>query len=208
MCELSIDDYNKIHNTDLPQDASAQYLLEFQREFMNIIQPKVIWLTGLSGAGKSTIANALINELEEECVSVYNLDGDKLRSGLCNDLSFSDSDRKENIRRAAELAKLLVGDGLTVIVSLISPFKDDRANAKNIIGSHFLEVHVDCDISECEKRDPKGLYKKYRDGLINNFTGFDSVYERPENPDIYVNTKEISVDDCVELIFNKIKQGV
>ena len=208
MCELSIDDYNKMHNTNLPQDASARYLLDLQSEFMNIIQPKVIWLTGLSGAGKSTIANRLLYELEEECVSVYNLDGDKLRAGLCNDLSFSDSDRKENIRRAAELAKLLVGDGFTVIVSLISPFKDDRANAKNIIGSRFLEVHVDCDISECEKRDPKGLYKKYRDGLINNFTGFDSVYEKPENPDIYINTKETPVEDCVQLLFNSIKQGV
>jgi adenylylsulfate kinase len=208
MCELTIDEYNKMNNTDLPQDASAQLILELQNEIRNLYSPKVIWLTGLSGAGKSTIAKALMAELEEECVFAFNLDGDKLRSGLCNDLSYSDSDRKENIRRAAEMAKLLVADEFTVIVSLISPFEEDRFNARSIIGSKFIEVHIDCDIDECEKRDPKGLYKKYRDGLINNFTGFDSAYEKPENPDIYLNTKETSVADCVKLIFNKIQRGV
>lgn len=152
-------------------------------------QPVAIWLTGLSGAGKSTIANALELALLERGQHTYLLDGDNVRMGLCRDLGFSDADREENIRRVAEVARLFVDAGLIVITAFISPFQRDRALAREIIGADmFVEVFVDTPLSECERRDPKGLYVKARSGLIKNFTGIDSVYESPERPDIRINT--------------------
>ncbi|MHC8373117.1 adenylyl-sulfate kinase [Pseudomonas sp. MDT1-85] len=152
-------------------------------------KPAVIWLTGLSGAGKSTIANALEQALVDKGRHTFLLDGDNLRMGLCKDLGFADADRVENIRRVAEVSKLLVDAGLIVITAFISPFQQDRAMARDVIGpDEFVEVFVDTSLEECERRDPKGLYSKARAGEIKNFTGIDSAYEKPTDPDISINT--------------------
>ena len=148
----------------------------------------VIWLTGLSGSGKSTIANELTIKLQQEGKLAYILDGDNVRMGLNKDLGFSDDDRKENIRRIAEVAKLLSDAGVIVITAFISPFREEREKAKEIIGrDNFIEVFVRTSLETCEKRDPKGLYKKARAGEIPMFTGIDSPYEEPLNYDIMVS---------------------
>ncbi len=149
------------------------------------VQAQVVWLTGLSGSGKSTIANAVSIELHRKNIPHAILDGDTLRRGLTKDLGFSESDRVENVRRTAEVAKLMADSGLVVLVSLISPYRIDRDNARNIVGkSRFLEVFVDTPLGECERRDSKGLYKKARSGLIPNFTGVNAPYEKPETPNL------------------------
>lgn len=168
--------------------------------------PVVIWLTGLSGAGKSSIANALELALCDSGNHTYLLDGDNIRLGLCKDLGFSDADRVENIRRISEVAKLFLDAGLIVITAFISPFMRDRALAREVIGdATFIEVFVDAPLSECMRRDPKGLYKKAEQGLIKNFTGIDSAYEPPANPDIRINTLENDVDTCVAQILKHLK---
>jgi len=160
-----------------------------------------IWFTGLSGSGKSTIATALHASLLSNNVRTYMLDGDVLRTGLCSDLGFSAADRKENIRRIAEVARLLADAGLVVLVSAISPFEADRARAKEIhvkAGLRFFEVYMDTPLSVCESRDPKGLYKKARAGQIPQFTGIDSPYEAPRNPDLRIKTAEEDITSAVE----------
>lgn len=167
--------------------------------------PRVIWLTGLSGAGKSTIANELEVALNARGKHTYLLDGDNVRAGLCSDLGFSDQDREENIRRIAEVAKLFIDAGLIVTTAFISPFRRDRELARKIIGEcHFIEVFIDTPISECERRDPKGLYSKARSGLLKNFTGIDSAYEPPAAPNIHINTIEDSVAHAVSKILEVI----
>lgn len=159
-----------------------------------------MWFTGLSGSGKSTIATALHASLLSKGVRTYMLDGDVLRTGLCSDLGFSAEDRKENIRRIAEVARLLADAGLVVLVSAISPFEVDRERAKEIharAGLRFFEVYMDTPLSVCESRDPKGLYKKARAGQIPQFTGIDSPYEAPKNPDLRLKSAEHGIADCV-----------
>lgn len=164
-------------------------------------RPVTIWLTGLSGAGKSTIANALEVALVERGRHTYLLDGDNVRLGLCRDLGFSDKDREENIRRIAELGRLFVDAGLIVITAFISPFRADREMARKIIGEDaFIEVFVDTPLTECERRDPKGLYSKARAGLIRNFTGIDSAYESPLDAQVSLNTVSDDLAVCVERI--------
>lgn len=166
----------------------------------------VIWLTGLSGSGKSTIANLLAKNLYDKQNLVYVLDGDNIRSGLNKDLGFSDEARKENIRRISEVAKLMSDAGVIVITAFISPFIEERQVAKNIIGDNFCEVFVDANLEVCESRDPKGLYKKARAGQIPSFTGIDSPYESPLNPDIKLNTADTKLEDCVQTIEDYMKQ--
>ncbi|AZZ46882.1 adenylyl-sulfate kinase [Pseudomonadaceae bacterium SI-3] len=163
--------------------------------------PAAIWLTGLSAAGKSSIANALEVALVERGRHTYLLDGDNVRMGLCRDLGFSDADREENIRRIAELGRLFVDAGLIVITAFISPFRADRDLARTIIGSDaFIEVFVDTPLAECERRDPKGLYGKARAGLIKNFTGIDSAYEAPLSPEIRLETLDRNLPEVVNEI--------
>lgn len=150
-------------------------------------KPLVIWLTGLSGSGKSTIANLLEQKLGAAGKHTYLLDGDNIRHGLCGDLGFSDKDRVENIRRISEVAKLFVDAGLIVITAFISPFRADRDFCRHLLdGQEFVEVYIDTPLSVCEERDPKGLYQKARAGDIKDFTGIDSAYEAPQAPEIHL----------------------
>jgi len=148
---------------------------------------KVIWFTGLSGSGKSTIANAVDEILHGRGLKTYILDGDNVRMGLNKDLGFSPEDRKENIRRIAEVAKLFADSGTIVLTAFISPYREDRQMARDIIGEDFVEVYMNTPLEVCEDRDPKGLYKKARSGEIKGFTGIDAPYEEPENPEVIIS---------------------
>lgn len=164
-------------------------------------KPRCIWLTGLSGAGKTTIAYALEAELHFQGRFVYVLDGDNIRHGLNSDLGFSLVERKENIRRVAEVARLMVDAGLIVIVAFISPFKSERNMARGLFEpDEFVEVFVDAALSICEQRDTKGLYALARGGGLPDFTGIDSPYEVPESPEIHLHTGSIDLPDCVAAI--------
>lgn len=159
-----------------------------QKETLNQHRGKVIWMTGLSGSGKSTLANALEQELHLRGYRTHTLDGDNVRLGLCKDLGFSDADRAENIRRVAEVSRLMLDAGLIVITAFISPFKRERDLARTIVGpDDFLEVHVSTPLDICEKRDPKGLYRKARAGVVRHMTGISSPYEAPESPELRVD---------------------
>jgi bifunctional enzyme CysN/CysC len=168
----------------------------------------VLWFTGLSGAGKSTVANLVEKRLHALGRHTYTLDGDNVRHGLNKDLGFTDADRVENIRRVAEVSKLMVDAGLIVLVSFISPFRSERRLARELMQpGEFYEVFVDTPIEEAEKRDPKGLYKKARRGELKNFTGIDSPYERPENPEIHLHTALYSPEAAAEQILNRLRDG-
>ncbi len=166
----------------------------------------VIWLTGLSGSGKSTIAHALERRLVEMGQAAYVLDGDNIRHGLCRDLGFSAEDRDENIRRIAEVANLFADAGLICISAFISPYRATRAQARDIVGSdRFYEIYVSTSIEECERRDVKGMYRKARQGEIRDFTGVSSPYEPPENPTLSIDTTHRTVADSVALIVSTLR---
>ncbi len=166
---------------------------------------KVLWFTGLSGSGKSTLAIALERKLFDQGYSVIILDGDNIRTGINNNLTFSPEDRIENIRRIAEVAKLFLANGIICIVSFISPTRDMRANAKQIIGpSDFVEVFIDTPIEICEARDVKGLYKKARAGEIKDFTGIHAPYEAPLHPDVHVHTEDTDIEESMSLLYQQI----
>ena len=166
---------------------------------------KLIWFTGLSGSGKSTLSNATEKRLFAAGIATYALDGDNVRSGLNNNLGFTDSDRKENIRRISEIAHLMLDAGLVVCASFISPFVKDRDMVRQIVGAeNYIEIYVSTPIEECEKRDIKGLYAKARAGEIDNFTGISAPYEAPSAPDISIDTSRVSVEKASEMIFNHL----
>lgn len=176
------------------------------RERINGHRSRVIWLTGLSGAGKSTLADALERKLLQFDWHTYVLDGDNIRSGLSCDLGFSDSDRDENIRRVAEVAKLMMDAGLVVITAFISPFKKERELARTLIGGgNFFEVHLSTPLDVCEQRDPKGLYRRARSGEIAQMTGINSPYEAPVNPDFTVDASVGTPDEAAEAIVNALR---
>ena len=162
-------------------------------------EPAVLWLTGLSGSGKTTLATALEYQLHWKYhIHTYFLDGDIIRTGLNKDLDFSPAGRTENIRRIGEVSRLLYDAGLVVLTAFISPFRADRAVARSLLPpGGFVEIYVRCPLEICERRDPKGMYRKARAGLIRDFTGIDSPYETPENPEILLDTSQKSVSDCV-----------
>jgi adenylylsulfate kinase len=171
----------------------------------NGYKPMLLWFTGLSGSGKSTLASALETYLFNSNYSTYILDGDNVRSGLNQDLDFGDEGRRENIRRISEVSKLFVDAGLIVLTAFISPFKEDRETAKKLVGDiNFIEIFIDTPLSVCEARDVKGLYAKARAGKIPNFTGISSPFERPENPDIHVETAGKSVDESLQEIIDQL----
>lgn len=159
----------------------------------------ILWYTGLSGSGKSTLANRVEEKLFDLGLHTYILDGDNIRMGLNKGLGFSDDDRKENIRRIGEVSKLFVDAGIIVSTAFISPFRSDRDMVRNLVKpGEFVEIFIDAPLDVCEKRDPKGLYKKARAGEIKQFTGIDSPYEAPENPELIVKTGEKSLDECAD----------
>ena len=172
-------------------------------------KPLLIWLSGLSGSGKSTIANDLEKKLYENGYLSYLLDGDNIRIGLNKDLGFSDDDRKENIRRISEVSRLMLDAGLIVITAFISPFEEERELAKSLVKEeNYFLVHVNCSVEKCEERDVKGLYKKARAGEIKNFTGIDSPYEIPNKPNLIVDTEKESVSESVDKIFSAISNKI
>jgi len=175
---------------------------------MNIKQQKpcILWFSGLSGSGKSTIANGVEQKLNEMQKHTYLLDGDNIRLGLNKDLGFDDKDRVENIRRIAEVSKLFVDSGLIVLTAFISPFQKDRDMVRELVEEgEFIEIFVDTPLEVCESRDPKGLYKKAREGKIPNFTGISSPYEAPNKAEIHIQTDKISLDKSVEKIINYLE---
>ncbi|MEY9867527.1 adenylylsulfate kinase [Peribacillus sp. B2I2] len=171
------------------------------RRKQNGHESTVLWFTGLSGSGKSTIANAVAKELYNRNIRSYVLDGDNIRHGLNKDLGFSEEDRTENIRRIGEVSKLFVDSGQFVLTAFISPFRADRQIVRDLLDEgEFIEVYIKCPIEECEVRDPKGLYDKARKGIIKDFTGIDSPYEEPEQPEIILESDQYSIEECVEQV--------
>jgi adenylylsulfate kinase len=172
-------------------------------------RPTTIWLTGLSGSGKSTLAYRVERELAALGHACYVLDGDNLRRGLSRDLGFSPADRSENIRRVAEVAALMNDAGLVVVTALISPFRADRAMARAIVGpGRFVEVFLDASLEACERRDPKGLYRRARRVEIPCFTGVDSPYERPEAPDLLIPTADIGVEEASAILLARTRAAI
>lgn len=167
----------------------------------------VLWFTGLSGSGKSTIANKVEEELFYKGISTYALDGDNIRSGINKGIGFTKEDRLENLRRIAEVGKLFVDAGIVTIAAFVSPLISDRDQVKQIVGENdLIEIFVDTSLEECEKRDVKGLYKKARAGEIKNFTGIDAPYEAPDNPEIHIQTETTEVDQAVQLVINYLEE--
>jgi len=169
----------------------------------------VVWFTGLSASGKSTIAHTLEKVLFEKGIKVYVFDGDNIRHGLNSDLGFSPKDRRENLRRIAEVSKLFVDAGLIVLACFISPYKKDREYIKQIIGKEdFIEIYVKCPVEVCEKRDPKGFYKKAKAGIIKGYTGIDAPYEEPENPDLIIESDKLSPEESANKVYEfLVKKG-
>jgi len=177
-----------------------------RREEKNKHKSAVLWFTGLSGAGKSTLAHAVEERLYQYGFSTFVLDGDNVRHGLCGDLGFSDEDRRENIRRISEIAKLMLEAGVITLTAFISPFRAERAMARSLMPhGDFIEIHCYCPLSVCEERDVKGLYKKARKGEIKDFTGISSPYEVPENPEIRIDTSSQNLDECVEQVITLLR---
>lgn len=169
--------------------------------------PVIIWMTGLSGAGKSTLANGIEGELFRMGRHSYLLDGDNVRHGLNKNLGFSDADRVENIRRVGEVAKLFTDAGLIVITAFISPFRADRNMVRSLVApGEFVEVYVKAPLATCEQRDPKGLYKKARSGVIKNFTGIDSPYEEPADPELVIDTSKLDVQGGVSACLSYLRE--
>ena len=178
-----------------------------RREKLNGHKSAILWFTGLSGSGKSTVAHSVEESLHLLGCKTFVFDGDNVRHGLCNDLSFTDDDRKENLRRIGEMVKLFLDAGTISLTAFISPFKEDRDKVRSMVPEgDFVEIFCRCPISKCEERDVKGLYKKARAGEIPHFTGISSPYEEPENPEIIVDTDgSVSVDDTVNEIIFRLK---
>ena len=170
----------------------------------------ILWFTGLSGSGKSTLANAVNVALHNNGYSTYVLDGDNIRHGLCKDLGFSDRDREENIRRIGEVSKLFLDAGIIVLTAFVSPFRIDRNNARSLVGENdFVEIYCSADLGICETRDTKGLYAKARKGAIKDFTGISSPYEEPQSPELKIDTGNLEIDACVDMVTNLlVKKGI
>ncbi|MBU0762861.1 MAG: adenylyl-sulfate kinase [Candidatus Altiarchaeota archaeon] len=168
----------------------------------------LIWFTGLSGSGKSTLANNVSKKLHDTGKLTYVLDGDNIRHGLNSDLGFTEKDRRENIRRIGEVAQLFVDTGVITLTCFISPYRKDRDALRKKLGDRFIEVHVDCSLEECARRDPKGLYKKAKKGKIKNLTGVDAPYEKPKNPEITLDTCNNTSEENTQKILEYLKKKI
>jgi adenylylsulfate kinase len=178
-----------------------------RRKELNNHKSVILWFTGLSGSGKSTLAHAVEEELYQKKCRTYVMDGDNVRHGLCGDLGFSDEDRKENIRRIGNVAKLFLDAGSIVLTAFISPFHEDRETVRNLVlPGDFLEIYCNAPLEVCEQRDIKGIYKKAREGIIKDFTGISSPYEAPLNPELIVNTGKNSLEECVAQVMGLLKE--
>jgi adenylylsulfate kinase len=178
-----------------------------RRNQSNNHQSVVLWFTGLSGSGKSTLAHVLEEKLFNQGCKTFVLDGDNVRHGLNSNLDFSDNDRKENIRRIGEVAKLMMESGLILMTAFISPFREDRAAVRNLISnSDFIEIYCKASLKTCEARDVKGFYKRARAGEIKNYTGIDSPYEAPENPELIIDTDKETLEESVSKIYNFLER--
>ncbi|OAI09997.1 adenylyl-sulfate kinase [Methylomonas lenta] len=178
-----------------------------RREQQNGHKSAILWFTGLSGAGKSTLAHAVEERLYQLGCRTYVLDGDNVRHGLCGDLGFTDQDRQENIRRIAELAKLMLESGTIALTAFISPFQSERNLARNLVPhGDFIEIYCRCELAVCEQRDVKGLYKKARQGDIKHFTGISSPYEAPEKPELSIDTDKHSLEECVNMVLALLQE--
>ncbi len=178
------------------------------RHMLNKHASGLLWFTGFSGAGKSTVAHGVERELFKLGIRSYVLDGDHIRYGVNSDLGFSRNDRRENIRRMAEISRLFVDAGLMVLACFISPYREDRALVRNKFpGDNFYEIYVKCPIQECVRRDPNGKYKMARQGLIKNYTGISAPYEEPEDPDLVLDTEKTVIDDSIQLVLQFMEQA-
>ncbi|MGG3739455.1 adenylyl-sulfate kinase [Aeribacillus pallidus] len=178
------------------------------RQKLNGHKSVVLWFTGLSGAGKSTLSVEVEKELHQMGIRTYILDGDNIRHGLNKNLGFSAEDRKENIRRIGEVSKLMVDAGIVTLTAFISPYREDRDMVRQLLGENeFVEIYVKCSLEECEKRDPKDLYKKARAGEIKGFTGIDDPYEEPENPELIVETDKQTLEESVQQVLSYLKEN-
>lgn len=198
---------NRLVNTDIRKSSDVVWskvsVTKDRRDNLNKQRSAIIWFTGLSGSGKTTIANALEQRLHKESFRTYLLDGDNVRHGLSNDLGFSDNDRTENIRRIGEVSKLFIDAGVMVLATFISPFINDRKFVRNIVNeTEFVEIYIKCPLNLCEERDVKGLYKKARSGEIKHFTGIDSPYEAPDSAELTIDTSMLTVEESVDAIIN------
>ena len=175
------------------------------RNALNKHNSFLLWFTGLSGSGKSTIANVVEQRLHQKGIKTYTLDGDNIRNGINKDLTFAPEDRTENIRRIAEIGNLMVNAGVVTLAAFVSPYKKDRDNIRSIVKDvNFVEIYINTSVEECERRDVKGLYKKARAGEIKNMTGISAPYEAPEQPDIEIKTEEESIDEAAQRIIDFI----
>ena len=178
-----------------------------RRQQLNRHRSVILWFTGLSGAGKSTLAHAVEEQLHQMACRTFVLDGDNVRHGLCKDLGFSDEDRRENIRRIAELAKLMLEAGVITLTAFISPFQADRQLARELVAAEdFIEIYCRCDLAVCEQRDVKGLYQKARQGHIAQFTGISSPYEAPQQPELIIDTGRDNLSHCVQQVLDYLHQ--
>jgi adenylylsulfate kinase len=179
------------------------YVNRQDRNGLNNHKSGLVWFTGLPSSGKSTIAHRVEKELFNRGIRIYVLDGDNVRHGLNSNLGFSRDDRKENLRRIVELSKLMTDAGLLVLAAFISPYREDREYVKGRFeGDNFLEIYVRCSVDECERRDPKGNYKRARAGIIKDYTGVSSPFEEPENPDIVIDTEELNLETSVQRVLD------
>lgn len=179
-----------------------------RREILLAQRSKVFWFTGLSGAGKSTIAHGLEERLFTEGRLTYVFDGDNVRHGLCRDLGFSPEDRRENLRRIGEMLRLFIDSGIICMAAFVSPLREDRAVVREIVGEeNFIEIFVKCPLSVCETRDVKGLYKLAKAGVIKNYTGVSAPYEHPERPDIIIETDNSDINYCVSRVYTFVKES-
>jgi len=178
-----------------------------RRKDLNKHKSVILWFTGLSGSGKSTLAHAVEEKLYQHKCRTYVMDGDNVRHGLCGDLGFSAEDRKENIRRIGNVAKLFLDAGTIILTAFISPFREDRETVRNLVlPGDFLEIYCNAPLEVCEQRDVKGIYKKAHEGVIKEFTGISSPYEAPVNPELIVNTGKDSLEKCVSQVLDLLKE--